>query len=294
MTDRQTTTSVTPPIAPDVAAIRGYVRRWRAAGQRVALVPTMGALHEGHLALVDAALSLADLVVVSIFVNPAQFAPHEDFDQYPRDLEGDAAKLAERGVSVIYAPDRSIMYPDGHQTSVSLGAVAEPMEGAHRPIFFTGVATVVTKLLLQVEPHIAVFGEKDYQQLAVIKQMVRDLDIDVEISGRPTEREADGLAMSSRNAYLSQAERQVAPRLNAELQAIAQALANGQPFAPLQEASVKALVGAGFDQPDYLDLRDAETLAPMEQAGDRPGRLLVAAKLGKTRLIDNIPVSPIS
>ncbi|MEM6903856.1 MAG: pantoate--beta-alanine ligase, partial [Pseudomonadota bacterium] len=255
---------------------------------------TMGALHEGHLALVDAALAQADLVVVSIFVNPAQFAPHEDFDRYPRDLTGDAEKLAQRGVALIYAPDRAVMYPDGYQTTVQLGPIAAPMEGRFRPGFFTGVATVVSKLLLQVEPNVAVFGEKDYQQLCVIKQLVADLDIDVEINGRPTEREPDGLALSSRNAYLAPSERLAAPQLHRGLQTIATELAAGKAFAPLQDAAITALKTAGFEAPDYLDLRDAETLMPLVAAGDRPGRLLVAAKLGSTRLIDNIPVPPIS
>lgn len=278
-----------PPITDDPRDLRSRIADWRRAGERIALVPTMGALHAGHLALVEEAAKHGERVVVSIFVNPTQFAPHEDFDQYPRDLEGDAAKLGTMGVDLIYAPTIDAMYPTGHQTTVSVKGLSQPMEGAHRPHFFDGVTTIVSKLFIQVAPDVAVFGQKDYQQLLVIGQMTRDLDLPVEVIGLPTVRETDGLALSSRNAYLSEDERRIAVELSRTLIGISDRLAGGAAFGELGEAAKARLETLGFDAPDYLDFRDAETLQPIERA-DRPGRLLVAARLGKTRLIDNMPV----
>ena len=277
-------------ICPTVAALRARVAVWRQAGERVALVPTMGALHAGHLALAEAAKKQADRVVVSIFVNPTQFAPHEDFDQYPRDLDRDLEALSPYKIDAVYTPTPAIMYPQGHQTTVTVGAIAEPMEGAYRPHFFAGVTTVVAKLFTQCAPDIAFFGEKDYQQLLVIKQMARDLDLPVEVVGHPTIREADGLALSSRNAYLSAEQRAVAAELPKTLQDLAVKLAAGEAFAEHVEAAKKHLQTMSFDAPDYLDFRDAETLENLATA-TRPGRLLVAVKLGTTRLIDNLPVA---
>lgn len=212
----------TPPIVRTVPDLRARVAAWRAAGERVAVVPTMGALHAGHISLLDVARGRADRVIATVFVNPTQFAPHEDFDRYPRDEAADAAKLAAGGCNLLYAPDRSVMYPEGFSTVVEVAGVTAPLEGAFRPHFFAGVATVVAKLLIQAGADVAVFGEKDYQQLLLIRRMARDLDLPVEIVGAPTLREADGLAMSSRNAYLSAEERAVAARLNVVLRELAE------------------------------------------------------------------------
>jgi pantoate--beta-alanine ligase len=270
--------------------LRAQVRAWRARGDRVALVPTMGALHAGHLSLVDEAKSRAAQVVVSIFVNPTQFAPHEDFDRYPRTEDRDAAMLAEHGkASAIYAPPAREMYGDGFATTVSLGGPALGLESDARPHFFAGVATVVSKLLLQCLPDAALFGEKDFQQLAVIRQMVRDLDIPVDILGCPTMREADGLAMSSRNAYLSAGARAIAGRLNVAMRDLADAVrAGGDSLAGAAKGRAQ-LLAAGFDAVDYLEVRDALTLS----SALRPGaawRVLAAARLGGVRLIDNCAV----
>jgi len=281
----------TPALIDTLSGLRARVRDWRGNGERIALVPTMGALHDGHLTLVRAAAAQAERVIVSIFVNPTQFAPHEDFDRYPRNLDGDLNLLAGTGAHAVYAPDRATMYPPGHQTRVTPGGIAEPMEGAFRPGFFTGVATIVTKLFNQVAPDLALFGEKDYQQLMVIRQMVRDLDLPIQIIGCPIARAGDGLALSSRNAYLSEAERKAAPTLHAVLADLASALTGGADYADLQRSALTRLTDAGFETPDYLDFRDAATLEPLARA-DKPGRLLVAARLGTTRLIDNVAVAP--
>ncbi|MBS7704851.1 pantoate--beta-alanine ligase [Chelatococcus asaccharovorans] len=280
-----------PAIAETVAALRAIVRGYRAAGETVALVPTMGALHEGHLQLVREGRKRADRAIATIFVNPTQFGPNEDFARYPRDRDGDLAKLASAGASAVFLPTVETMYPSGFATTVSVAGLTEGLCGAYRPGHFAGVATVVTKLLMQALPDVALFGEKDYQQLQVIKRFVRDLDIPVEIHGVPTIREADGLALSSRNAYLTPAERAVAPLLHALLDEIAAKLQAGQDAAPLLEAGMGRLGEAGFGPVQYLAFVDADTLEPMGRA-DRPGRLLVAAYLGKTRLIDNIAVPP--
>jgi pantoate--beta-alanine ligase len=263
----------------------------REGGGRIALVPTMGALHAGHMALVRAAKRHANHVVASIFVNPRQFGASEDLDKYPRRLDEDARLLEAEGAALLWAPNAAVMYPEGHTSSVHVGGVSEPLEGACRPGHFEGVATIVAKLFNQVRPDVALFGEKDYQQLAVIRRMVADLDIPVRIVGVPTEREADGLALSSRNVYLSESERISARALPRALAGAAEAIRAGK---DIQEALKKArgeLEAAGFDPVEYVELRDSEGLARLDRL-DRPARLLAAARIGATRLIDNIPVVP--
>jgi pantoate--beta-alanine ligase len=276
------------PVVRDVPALRDAVNDWRKAGLRVGLVPTMGALHEGHLSLVRAAKERCDRVVASLFVNPRQFAPHEDFERYPRDEASDSRMLARAGCDLLFAPERAVMYPDGFSTSVIVADVSVPLEGDFRPHFFGGVATVVTKLLLQCLPDLALFGEKDYQQLLVIMRLSRDLDIPVEILGCPTVREHDGLAMSSRNAYLSQDERRIAGRLNLILHDAIKAVRHGDPIADAEAEAARHLTAAGFTVVDYVAIRDADTLAPVSDASN--ARILAAAWLGKTRLIDNMAV----
>jgi pantoate--beta-alanine ligase len=270
-----------------VAPLRAQVAAWRRAGERVVLVPTMGALHAGHLALVAQARVLGRRVVASIFVNPTQFGPTEDFSRYPRDTDADLALLAEAGADAAYLPDVATMYPPGFATRIEVDGVTEGLCGAFRPGHFSGVATVVTKLLNQVQPDIALFGEKDYQQLLVIRRAVRDLDLPVEIQGVATLREADGLALSSRNRYLGPEERRAAPVLHRVLDGIARGLSAGVEAGPLLAEGRAELEAAGFGPVQYLDIRDAETLAPVERA-DRPVRILAAAYLGRTRLIDNV------
>ena len=269
-------------------ALRSAVAGFRAAGERVALVPTMGALHAGHMALVDAAKRAGDRVVASIFVNPTQFGPGEDFAQYPRKEQADSRMLSQAGVDLLWMPPVEVMYPEGFATDISVAGIGEVLDGAHRPGHFDGVATVVAKLFNQVEPHVAVFGEKDWQQLAVIRRMVADLDLDIEILGVVTQRDDDGLALSSRNAYLAPEERARAVALPRALGAAERAITAGEPVeAALAEARAM-LTAAGFEI-DYVELRDAGTLGdPVE---GRPRRLLAAARIGSTRLIDNIPVT---
>lgn len=273
------------------AELRSRVKYWRDQGLSVALVPTMGALHRGHLTLVRTGLELADRVVTSIFVNPTQFGPSEDFGRYPRQENQDAAALDGAGCHLLYAPKVEDMYPDGFATTISVKGVAQPLEGAFRPGHFDGVATVVSKLLLQALPDMALFGEKDWQQLAVIRRLTRDLNLPVEIVGVPTVRETDGLALSSRNAYLSAEERAAAPTLYRLLQLVADSLKQGQRAEEVCHRAAADLLAAGFANVDYIDLRDPETMAKMPVL-DRPGRILVAARLGTTRLIDNIGVAP--
>jgi pantoate--beta-alanine ligase len=279
------------PILRDAPSLRAEVAGWRSKGVAVGLVPTMGALHEGHLALVRLLKQRCAKVVASIFVNPRQFASHEDLNRYPRDEAGDAAKLAAAGCDALFAPSVDAMYPDGFSTAITVSGVSADLEGAYRPQMFSGVATVVAKLLLQVGPQAAAFGEKDFQQLLVVKQLVRDLGIPVEIISGQTVREADGLAMSSRNAYLSAAERLAAPTLYAALCEAQDAIENGAIAATAIAAAQNRLTAAGFGPIDYISLRDAHSFAPLEKA-DRPARLLAAAWLGQTRLIDNIAVMP--
>ncbi|WP_298951759.1 pantoate--beta-alanine ligase [uncultured Methylobacterium sp.] len=273
---------------PDVPALRARVREWRAAGDTVALVPTMGALHAGHLALVERGLAACRRVVVSIFVNPTQFGPAEDFSRYPRDAERDLALLAQAGADAAYLPDVAAMYAPGFATTVHVAGLTEVLCGPIRPGHFDGVATVVSKLLLQALPDLALFGEKDFQQLQVIRRMVRDLDIPVAIEGVPTVREADGLAMSSRNRYLSEDERRQAAVMHAVLREVATAVRGGGEAAPALAAGRERLERAGFGPIQYLSVNDADTLAPLDRV-DGPARVLAAAYLGATRLIDNVP-----
>ncbi len=277
-----------PKIIRTISDMRRLKAGWAGSG-RVALVPTMGALHEGHFALVRAVRATAEHVVVSIFVNPTQFAPNEDFTKYPRNEAADVALLAAEGVDAIFAPAVAEMYPPDFATSVAVAGPAEGLETEFRPNFFRGVATVVTKLLLAVLPDFAIFGEKDYQQLAVIRRMTRDLAIPVEIVGHPTIRDDDGLALSSRNAYLTASERNTALRLHAVLTETAAGIrAQASPM-ELLIAARTALEAAGF-RVDYVELRNADTLAPPLGVNEEPLRLLAAAWLGKTRLIDNVAV----
>jgi pantoate--beta-alanine ligase len=279
------------PVARQIAELRRTVAEWRRNDEIVALVPTMGALHEGHLALIAHARARADRVIATIFVNPTQFGPNEDFTRYPRDEAGDAAKLAGASCDLLFAPDAAEMYPLGFATTVSAAPLAAPLCGRFRPGHFDGVATVVTKLLLQAHAHIACFGEKDYQQLQIIRRVARDLDIDCTIEGVPIVRESDGLALSSRNAYLTPDERRIAPAIHRVLvDAVAQVARGVSP----QDAAVAgsaALRQAGFDKVDYLELVDAENLQPLVDRS-QTGRAAAAAWLGKTRLIDNEPIPP--
>lgn len=277
------------PVARDVPGLRSAVNAWRSAGFSVGLVPTMGALHEGHLSLVRTAKERCDRVVASLFVNPRQFAPHEDFERYPRDEAGDSALLASAGCDLLFAPERSVMYPEGFATSVVVTDVSTTLEGEMRPHFFAGVATVVTKLLLQCLPDKAFFGEKDYQQLLVIKRLARDLDMPIEIIGCATVREHDGLAMSSRNAYLSPDERRIAGRLNHILHDAIKAAHGGAALTDAESEASRHLIAAGFTSVDYIAIRDAETLCRIAELS-KPARILAAAWLGKTRLIDNMAV----
>jgi pantoate--beta-alanine ligase len=280
----------TPRIVTSIADLRSTLAQWRKDGARVGLVPTMGALHEGHLSLVRGIQSHCEKTVASIFVNPTQFAPHEDFDRYPRDLSGDAAKLETVGLDLIFAPERAEMYPDGFATRLEVGGPAlAGLEDRFRPHFFGGVATVVSKLLIAAMPEVAIFGEKDYQQLLVIRRMTVDLGLPIEILGAPIMREADGLAMSSRNAYLKPDERVVAGRFNLVLKDAIARLKHGDPVAEVEAFASSDLREAGFDSEDYVAVRDAATLERV-QTLERPARILAAAKIGGTRLIDNMAV----
>ncbi|WP_304639915.1 pantoate--beta-alanine ligase [Pseudomonas sp.] len=276
-----------------IAQVRAAVARAREEGKRIGLVPTMGNLHAGHIALVEKALQRTDYVVVSIFVNPLQFGPSEDLDAYPRTLAEDQSKLLDVGAQLVFAPNVGEMYPEGMagHTRVSVPVVSEGLCGASRPGHFEGVATVVSKLLNIVQPDLAIFGEKDYQQLAVIRKMVLDLCLPVQIMGEPTVRADDGLALSSRNGYLTPAERQVAPLLYQTLQAIAAEVSAGRrDYAQIIEEARGRLTEAGL-RPDYLDLRDAHTLQPVSAQAEELV-VLAAAFLGRTRLIDNLRFIP--
>ncbi|PZU54646.1 MAG: pantoate--beta-alanine ligase [Brevundimonas sp.] len=271
--------------------VNRVVGDWKRQGLKVALVPTMGALHEGHLTLVREAGRRADRVVASNFVNPTQFAAHEDLGRYPRRQEEDARLLAGAGCDLMFAPTVEEMYPDGFATSVVVAGPALELEGAFRPAMFGGVALVVSKLFNQVQPDVAVFGEKDYQQLMVIRRFTRDLDLPVDIVGAPTQRDGWGLALSSRNAYLSEAELEIARRLNGVLAEAGVMAASGRPLAEVEKTAQEALLAAGFDRVDYVAVRRADDLAPFEgDVADAPGRILAAAWLGQTRLIDNMAV----
>ncbi|MEX2644299.1 MAG: pantoate--beta-alanine ligase [Acetobacterales bacterium] len=279
-------------VVRSVAELRRRLLDWRTAGERVALVPTMGALHAGHVSLLSRGRETAGRLCATIFVNPRQFGPTEDFARYPRDEAGDLETMASAGTDLVFAPAIREVYPADFATEVRVTSeLASILEGGARPGFFTGVATVVTKLLLQALPDLALFGEKDYQQLLVIRQLVRDLDIPVEVAGCPTVREADGLALSSRNRFLADQERRRAPALHAALGEGADALAGGADPAGVAAAGVSRLRDAGFDPVDYFEVRDAATLMPLpadwRSRGIAP-RLLAAARLGGTRLIDNV------
>ncbi|MCA1654058.1 MAG: pantoate--beta-alanine ligase [Sphingomicrobium sp.] len=274
-------------IIRDLAGLEPALAAWREAGERLALVPTMGALHAGHMALVAEARRRAKRVVATIFVNPLQFGAGEDLDRYPRQEEADAALLEGGGCDLLWMPDVADLYPPGFATAISVSGISERWDGAARPGHFDGVATVVAKLLLGVRPNIALFGEKDFQQLAVIRRLVADLGLTVEIVGVPTVREADGLALSSRNAYLSSDERHRAVALPQALESAREAIRSGDPVDVSVAASIAALTAAGFGRVDYFALVDGATLAPLDQPA--PGaRLIAAAHLGSTRLIDNL------
>lgn len=278
------------PIASTIGELRAFVRARRASGERVGLVPTMGALHEGHLSLVEEARRHAERVVVTIFVNPAQFGPSEDFSKYPRTLETDLRKLASVSADLVFAPASGEIYPEGFATRVEVDGPAKAgLEDRFRPTHFCGVATVVTKLLNQAQADVAIFGEKDYQQLLVIRRLARDLDIATQILSAPTLREADGLAMSSRNVYLSLEERRRAPALHRALSQAARRIASGEDIGRAMNEAAEAVAAAGFDI-DYLEARCAETLERVAALQDGPTRLLAAARLGATRLIDNLAV----
>jgi pantoate--beta-alanine ligase len=279
-----------PTVARTVPSLRRALAPFRDTGERIALVPTMGALHRGHLALVREARRRARRVVVSIFVNPTQFAPHEDFGSYPRGFAADLKALQTAKADLVWAPSAEVMYPAGFATRIEpQGAAKAGLEDKFRPHFFGGVATVVAKLFTQTAPDFALFGEKDYQQLRVVTQMAQDLDLAVKVIGVPTVREQDGLALSSRNAYLSAAERSAAPLLYRGLKASAVRIKQGEPIEMVLEEARAEIGRAGFAL-DYLEARHALTLAPIVSRKDGPIRLLVAAKIGKTRLIDNIAV----
>ena len=274
-----------------IADLRQRIAAWRTQGLRVGLVPTMGGLHEGHLSLVRLASSKTDRVVATLFVNPTQFALNEDFEQYPRDEEADGKLFAGAGAHLVFAPSIEEMYPEGHVTRVVVNGISDVLEGEFRPHFLGGVATVVSKLLIQSLPDVAVFGKKDYQQLCVIRAMVRDLDIPVDIVGGETVREDGGLAMSSRNLYLDENQRAVAPALNSALNRIAEAARAGSDVTAACREATDGLIAAGFTKVDYLELCNSETLERLEKL-DCPARVLGAAWLGKIRLIDSIGVFP--
>jgi pantoate--beta-alanine ligase len=279
-----------PAIARTIATLDRAIAKFRGAGQSLALVPTMGALHAGHIALVRRARRKADRVVVSIFVNPAQFAPHEDFSTYPRPFDADVAVLRDLEVDLVWAPQLDAMYPAQFATRIIVKGPAEAdLEDRFRPHYFGGVATVVAKLFTQCRPDYAMFGEKDYQQIKTVTRMARDLDLRVEVVGVPTVRETDGLALSSRNTYLDAKERAVAPTLYRVLSACASRIAAGEPIAKVVSEGAIEIEAAGFAV-DYLEARHAESLARAETLADGPLRLLVAARLGQTRLIDNVAV----
>jgi pantoate--beta-alanine ligase len=277
-------------IVRTMPALRRALEGLRARRATVALVPTMGALHDGHVSLVRLAKRRAARVVVSIFVNPAQFAPTEDFTSYPRSWKSDVAKLAAAEVDLIWNPDVKTMYPDGFATRIlTEGPASAGLEDRFRPHFFGGVTTVVGKLFMQCRPDFAMFGEKDFQQLQVVTRMARDLDLGVKVTGSPTVRERDGLAMSSRNVYLSPEQRSAAPELYRAMRESARRLRAGDDIGAVMAGGAEQITSAGFGL-DYLEVRHAETLAPVASVRDAPARILVAARIGKTRLIDNVAV----
>jgi pantoate--beta-alanine ligase len=281
-----------PEIIRTPQAMRERAEGERRAGRRIAFVPTMGFLHRGHVALLEEGRRRGDVLVMSIFVNPKQFGPSEDFARYPRDFEGDLAKASAAGTDIVYAPDEAAMYPPGFQTSVDVEELQRGLCGDRRPGHFRGVATVVLKLLHAVGPHVVLLGEKDYQQLQVVRRMTRDLDMDAEVVSVPTWREPDGLAMSSRNAYLTPDERVRATSLNAGLRAAEAAVSSGvRDAAALARTAEQVILAARPTRIDYVEIRDAETLEPVREI-DRPAVLALAVFFGKTRLIDNLVLKP--
>ena len=279
------------PIVRSRAQLRSILAGWRGARETLALIPTMGALHEGHLSLVRAGLAAADRIVVSLFVNPRQFDNPDDLAAYPRTEEEDAALLAPLGVDLLYAPGAGEMYPDGFATTVSVSGLGKVLCGAHRPGHFDGVATVVAKLFLQTGANLAFFGEKDFQQLQIVRRMAMDLDIPIRIVPCPTVREPDGLAMSSRNRHLAADERAIAPALWQTLSLSATRIATGAPVETVLAEARTELVRKGFRKVEYLELRSESDLAPLTVLA-HPARLLAAAWLGRTRLIDNVRIVP--
>ncbi len=280
---------MTPPIIRKRSALRDLATRWKRSGETVGVVPTMGALHQGHLSLVRAAKKECDRVIVTVFVNPKQFNSPEDYENYPRTEEEDARKLSPFEVDAVYAPDGAEIYPDGFATTVSVSGLTDALCGAHRPGHFDGVATVVTKLFTQSMADRAYFGEKDYQQLQVVTRLSADLDLGTAVVPCPTIREEDGLAMSSRNLLLSDRARTWAPELNRAMEEMADGLLRGGDFETLKAEAISRIDRAGFTEVEYLELRSADTLELLQTA-DRPARLLAAAWLAGVRLIDNIAV----
>ena len=278
-----------PLVVRSVAAMRREVTRWKAVGETVGVVPTMGALHAGHLALVRSALATCDRVIVTIFVNPIQFAANEDLDSYPRGEAEDLAKLSELGADLVFSPGMEEMYPDGFATSVEVKGLTEVLCGAGRPHHFGGVATVVSKLFIQSQADRAYFGKKDFQQYLIVARMARDLDIPVEVVPVETVREADGLAMSSRNVYLSDVHRAIAPAIYKTISAVASAIRGGDDSVVAVAKGVRTLIEAGIERVEYLDIRDARTMSEEWMEG-RDARVFTAVHLGKTRLIDNVAV----
>ena len=272
-----------------VESLRQRIQAWRREGRSVVLVPTMGALHKGHVTLMERAKKMGDRVVATIFVNPKQFGPDEDLAAYPRRQTEDFEKLNTAGVHLLFAPDAAVMYPPSFATNIHVAGLGEVLDGAHRPGHFDGVATVVAKLLLQALPDIALFGEKDYQQLVLIRRLVADLNIPVDVIGVVTVREADGLALSSRNAYLTPDERAMAAGLHRAITAAAKAIAQGENIAAAVSSARERILAAGFSMVDYVEARHAETLAPLASSAE-PGRVLAAAHLGRARLIDNVAI----
>lgn len=276
-------------IVTTIAELRAEIARWRDSGDTIGLVPTMGALHAGHLSLVRQTQNRCARTIASIFVNPAQFAPHEDFDRYPRMLESDAEKLSQAKIDLIFAPTVAEMYPKGFASRIDVDGPSVGLESDFRPHFFGGVATVVAKLLISAMPDFAIFGEKDYQQLLVIRRLTADLGLPIEIGGGPIIREDDGLAMSSRNAYLNASQRKIAGHLNRILSETAHRVCSGKTIAAAETQARDELLGVGFDSIDYVAIRDAVTLERIETVA-RDARILAAVKIGGTRLIDNMAV----
>ena len=276
-----------PPIVRTVNELRAFVSKQRAAGHTIGLVPTMGALHHGHLSLVDVISQHVDMPIVSIFVNPTQFGEGEDFGTYPKNEQADLEKLATTNTSLVFAPSVEEMYPNGDATTVTVDQITDMFEGTERPGHFAGVATVVSKLLLQCLPDVAIFGEKDFQQLAVIKRFVKDLHIPTKIIGGPIIRESDGLAASSRNTYLCAKERQTAGQLNVILKHMVHAVCAGENIRRAQEKATQQLISTGFSGVDYVSVVNSETLRPINKL-EKPARLIAVARIGKVRLLDNM------